>query len=226
MPYGCTEALPITFPRASNDDERRAATARGGERGTWIGSAVTGIEVAIAGTNGELRLPAFEIGEIVVRGPNVAPAYAGSPEETRTAKIADDGGAWHRTGDAGYHDGCGGLYFLGRRAHVVHRSGTVFYPIAVERAFDRDPRVRRSALVQLREPDRPAVVVEPHPEHWPRSRRERARFAGELRALVAEDPSAAAIREVFFHRSLPVDPRHNAKIQRTQLSEWANRIAH
>jgi acyl-CoA synthetase (AMP-forming)/AMP-acid ligase II len=237
MPYGCTEALPVTFPRSSDEDESKAATASGGERGTWIGNAVPGVDVAIVvcddaspdgvgadGTGALLRSPPFEIGEIVVKGPNVSPGYAGSPEETRAGKIAADGGAWHRTGDIGYHDGCGDFYFLGRLQHVVRAAGKTFYPIAVERAFNRDSRVRRSALVQLREPDRSAVVVEPHPKHWPRSRRERERFAGELRALAAEDAIAGAVREVFFHRSLPVDSRHNAKIQRTQLSEWANRI--
>jgi hypothetical protein len=48
-----------------------------------------------------------------------------------------------------------------------------------------------------------------------------AALRDELLELAAENPTTRPIRRVLFHPRLPVDPRHNSKIERPELSRWA-----
>ncbi len=68
---------------------------------------------------------------------------------------------------------------------------------------------------------RPVIVVEPRPGAWPGGRAARERLIGELRELGATQPHTAGIEAFLFHRAFPVDVRHNAKIRREVLAEWA-----
>jgi hypothetical protein len=65
------------------------------------------------------------------------------------------------------------------------------------------------------------VVIEPEPHHWPETDEARATFSDEIKALGAANPLTKEITEFFFHRSFPVDARHNAKIYRDRLGVWA-----
>jgi hypothetical protein len=68
---------------------------------------------------------------------------------------------------------------------------------------------------------RPVLIVEPLPGKWPASAEARGRLIEELLSLGAEHAITRGIRDVLFHRDLPVDVRHNAKIQREKLAVWA-----
>lgn len=104
-------------------------------------------------------------------------------------------------------------------------SGTL-YTDCVEAIFNRHPRVARSALIGLSNPSHPeqrghqvpALVVEPEPGHFPKTKSDREKFTAELQNLAAESPHARAIVHIYFQRRLPVDVRHNAKIHRLALA--------
>jgi hypothetical protein len=70
---------------------------------------------------------------------------------------------------------------------------------------------------------RPAIVVEPWPEQWPRGRRNKQQLAAELRELARANPLTERIADFLFCRAMPVDVRHNAKIFRERLAAWAAR---
>jgi acyl-CoA synthetase (AMP-forming)/AMP-acid ligase II/pimeloyl-ACP methyl ester carboxylesterase len=228
-PYGATEALPVTIVSSTEIMSAAAATrARGGEEGTYVGAPVPGVEIKIVKTSSGAiesldeteELPPLEIGEVIVRGRNVSPAYLNRPKETTLAKIGVGEGFWHRMGDMGYLDARGHLYFCGRKAHVVGALERTYYSIPTEIVFNRSPKVRRSALVDLGQ-GRAGVVIEPEPHHWPETDEARATFSDEIKALGAANPLTKEITEFFFHRSFPVDARHNAKIYRDRLGVWA-----
>lgn len=228
-PYGATEALPVTVVSSGEILSPVAATfARGGEEGTYVGAPVAGVAVKVIKTTsgpiaslGEAtELPPHEIGEVIVRGRNVSPAYLNRPKETAQAKITDGTALWHRMGDMGYLDDRGHLYFCGRKAHVVGALERTYYSIPTEIVFNRSPKVRRSALVDLGQ-GRAGIVVEPEPHHWPEDAEAERVFVAELRALGAANQLTKDITEFFFHRSFPVDARHNAKIYRDKLGVWA-----
>lgn len=224
-PYGATEALPVAV--IGSDEilsETRHLTDQG--RGVCVGRPVRGIDVRIIPIRDEpipewrddLALAVGEIGEIVVRGPWVTPAYYNRPEATRLAKIAcNDGTFYHRMGDVGYFDAAGRLWFCGRKSQrVVTPRGTLF-TIPCEAIFNTHPAVSRSALVGV--DGTPVICVEREPGH-PIGE---AALRRELLELAARHPHTAEIRTILFHPSLPVDIRHNSKIFRERLAIWAAR---
>ena len=229
-PYGATEALPVCSLDGATILAETAAESRGGA-GTCVGRTFPGIELRIveipAGpirSADELRdRPAGEIGEILVRGAVVTRRYNDQPGATRQAKVPDPDGFWHRMGDVGYLDDSGRLWFCGRVAHVVRTANGPLFSVRCEAIFNEHPRVARSALVGLGNPpdQLPAMVVEPTPGNFPGGRDAGERLAGELRELGRASPLTAAIERFAFHRSLPVDVRHNVKIDREALARWA-----
>ena len=228
--YGATEALPATeMPGAEAMAETYAATARGA--GLCVGRPFAGVTVKIIeivdgpiGTLADAReLPTGKIGEVIVRGPHISPEYADDPASTAKNKIADEGGGvWHRLGDAGYLDTQGRLWCAGRLGHrIVLPTGPLF-PLLCEPIFDAHPSVRRSGLVGVRTAAGalvPVICIELEDSSLRGDAL--ARLRAELLRLAAGNATTAQIRHVLFHPRLPVDPRHNSKIERPALAKWA-----
>lgn len=157
-----------------------------------------------------------QVGEVVVSGPVVSPAYADRPEATAAAKLRWDGRLAHRMGDLASADAEGRLWFAGRVAHVVHTADGPLHSVPCEEVLNHHPAVRRCALVGV---DRtPVVVVE-----MLAGSRLTGEVAEELRALAAADTRTRTITTLLEHPGLPVDPRHNSKIDREALGRWATR---
>ncbi len=227
-PYGATEALPVTFVSGEDILTHQSVPALTGELGTFVGRAVSGLEVKIISESDErlsetVSLPPLQIGEIVVRGKNVSSEYLDLPRSNELSKIPTSSGLWHRMGDMGYLDKIGNLYFCGRKSHIVKWQGKVFYSIPVERVFNQHPKVRRSALIALARSSGIGIAIEPYPQHMPSSTDERDKFIEELLQLGAANPLTASLANIFFFPSFPVDSRHNAKIFRDKLGEMASR---
>ncbi|WP_438480728.1 fatty acid CoA ligase family protein [Oleiharenicola lentus] len=238
-PYGATESLPVASISAREVlDETAEATARGA--GTCVGRAISGIEIKIIAisdepiaTLGDAReLSPGEIGEIIVRGPSVTRAYDGLPAATAAAKILQrsasnsplDGEAvaWHRLGDVGYLDAQHRLWFCGRKAERVETKRGPLYTEQVEPIYNAHPSVARSALVGVgHDGHRPAIVIEPVSPEVVATPSLRRKLVRELRALGAVYPHTDDIRLTYLHPRFPVDVRHNAKIHRLKLAEWA-----
>jgi len=165
------------------------------------------------------ELPAGEIGEITVTGPTTTDTYFNREAATRLAKIREsliDGRERivHRMGDIGYFDAEGRLWFCGRKSQRVETAIGPLYTEQVEPIFNTHPKVFRSALVGVGKT--PVVCVELHPGAGRFSR-----IAAELRALAGQHPYTAQIVHFLHHPKFPVDIRHNAKIRREDLAEWA-----
>ena len=150
---------------------------------------------------GELELPVEEAGEVVVSGDHVQKGYINDPQAVRANKVLDaDGVVWHRTGDLGYLDARGRLWLVGRvNSAIPTSSGGHLYPIKVEALVEGLAGVRRAALVRVRE--RVGVAVE----------LDEGATAPELGA-VQKVARAPELQAVWVVGSIPVDPRHNAKI--------------
>ena len=167
------------------------------------------------------ELPAGEIGELIVKGPVVTRKYDQLAEATAKAKIYDGKAVWHRMGDAGYQDQEGNLWFCGRVAERVQTKDGVLFTDPVEALFNQQAGVFRSALIGLgNAPDQtPAIVIEPDAGHWPDNKEKESHWATKLLEAASTDSKAARVKHVFFHRSFPVDVRHNAKIHRLTLAK-------
>lgn len=233
-PYGATESLPVAV--IGSDEilrETRQLTAQGA--GTCVGRPVAGIEVRIIGITDQpipewdesLCLPPGEIGEIVVHGPMVTQQYYNRPDLTQLAKILDRtaGRMRHRMGDVGYFDSTGRLWFCGRKSHRVVTPERTYFTEPVEGVFNTHELVFRTALVGIDRGGRlePVLCVERESsETSPGGRQVSDRqLAEELLQIGAKFDHTRLIKTVLFHRSFPVDIRHNSKIFREKLAVWA-----
>jgi acyl-CoA synthetase (AMP-forming)/AMP-acid ligase II len=229
-PYGATESLPIACIGAREILSTTAAKTRQGA-GTCVGRRFPKVEVKIVEiTEGPIdslgnvrELLPREIGEIIVTGPSMTKEYYRRPEWTRLAKIPDDNRFWHRTGDVGYLDEAELLWYCGRKAHIVEHDGTRLFSVCCEAIFNEHPRIHRSALVGVgSQPNqRPVIVAEPESGQFPADLADEQQLRKELLALGARHSHTAVIRDALFHPGLPVDTRHNVKINREALAIWA-----
>jgi long-chain acyl-CoA synthetase len=108
------------------------------------GYPLPGMEVGIVGPDGE-RLPAGEVGEVVIRGPQVMKGYFRRPEAT--AEVLRDG--WFHTGDLGSLDVDGDLRIVGRSKDLIIRGGYNVYPQEVEQALYEHPLVVEAAVLGI-----------------------------------------------------------------------------
>jgi len=134
----------------------------------------------------------------------------------------DPEGDWHRFGDTGYIDAQGKLWVCGRVSQRVKADSGNVFPLQVEPLFDAHPKVRRSGLVGVPGPagELAVLCVEVARDV---GKNELAGLHQELLALAADSEMANKIHAVLFKQKLPVDPRHNSKIERRHLAKWAAR---
>ena len=223
-PYGMTEALPVADIELGGIVDAEAA---GAPRGVCVGRPVDGADVRIA----ELGFDALEgvpdaldasvTGEILVRAPWVSEGYLGRWKTQRSARPGD---GWHRSGDVGHLDDSGRLWVEGRAVHVIDSIGQPTTPVPIERAVERSlaplglATAGRVAAVGIGPAGcQQVVVVVEQAEVKPGLAGTETSAA--VRAAVDVDVAAVLVQD-----RLPVDIRHNAKIDRTAVAEWASAL--
>jgi long-chain acyl-CoA synthetase len=100
------------------------------------------IEYRIGGENDE-ALPPGEVGELLLKGPNVMLGYYGREEET--AETLRNG--WLHTGDLAKKDEDGYVYIVDRKKDMAIVSGLNVYPREVEEVLYKHPKVKDAAVI-------------------------------------------------------------------------------
>src|SRR5262249_38989404 len=103
---------------------------------------------------GERELPAGEVGELIVRGPQVMKGYLGNPEETATALR----GGWLYTGDLAQRDREGYFSIVDRKKDIIKTSAFLVYPAEVEEVLKEFPGVAEAAVIGEPDAERGEVV--------------------------------------------------------------------
>jgi fatty-acyl-CoA synthase len=104
------------------------------------------------------EVPVGEVGELVLRGPNVFVGYWGLPEASTEAFR----GGWFHTGDMGWVDDEGFITLVDRKRDMIITGGENVYPIEVEQVLWRHPAVREVAVIGVPHPkweETPIAVV-------------------------------------------------------------------
>lgn len=130
--YGITECSP-TIAQARVDEPRADLS---------VGRVLPGVEIELLGTDGT-PVGEGEVGELRVRGPNIAKGYYRAPEETAAAF---DGEGWFNTRDLAKIEG-GHVFIVGRAKELIVRFGMNVYPAEVEAVLNTHPAVIRSAVI-------------------------------------------------------------------------------
>lgn len=230
--YGATEALPVAEISGETVLGETWALSEQGA-GLCVGFPLPGVEARIIEIDDEdiatiddaTELPVGEIGELIVRSPHVCDHYYNAPADMAANKIEDGDSRWQRMGDTGYLDAQGRIWVCGRRSHRVVSGDGVWFALRCEFVFNTHPDVVRTALIGPTAGDgtvSPTICVELRPE----ARSRQAAVESDLRAMAEEHDSTRGIDRFIFLKKLPVDKRHNAKIDRPELARdaTANKI--
>lgn len=101
------------------------------------------------------EVPRGEEGEIIISGPSVMLGYLDNPEETaQTLRVLADGRTWLYSGDLGYMDEEGYVYFKQRIKRMIITNGYNVYPSIVENVIDSCPEVSYSCVIGVKDPRR------------------------------------------------------------------------
>jgi acyl-coenzyme A synthetase/AMP-(fatty) acid ligase len=206
-PYGMTEVLPVA------DISLVERSAVGDGRGVCVGKPVPGCEVVVSHFDRPQQRHAGSTGEIVVRSAWMSSGYDRLWATQQIARPVDADGVWHRTGDVGHLDHDGNLWIEGRVVHLIHTVGGVVAPVPLEVAAETVAGVQRAAAVGIGPAGVQQVVIvveDVSSRGGPAS----PSLTAAVRAACAPQRVAA----VWAVRALPVDMRHNAKIDRTALA--------
>jgi acyl-CoA synthetase (AMP-forming)/AMP-acid ligase II/pimeloyl-ACP methyl ester carboxylesterase len=222
-PYGMTEALPVT------DVEVGEIEAAGAGEGVCVGRPLPGVEVRLSPlsptgvADGPLTGDAGRTGEVCVRAAHVKDRYD-ALWATERASSRDAG--WHRTGDVGHLDPAGRLWIEGRLPHVVSTEAGVVTPVGVEQRVEQLDGVQAAAVVGVGPVGAQVVVVVVVPAGASSKRPGRAglrpadaRLADAVRAAAGADVAA-----VLVTPRLPVDVRHQSKVDRAEVARRAGRL--
>ena len=214
-PYGMTEVLPVA------DIDLAGLDAAGPGEGICVGIPVPGAVVGISAlddSGAATGLPTDEpgvTGEILVSAPWAKDRYD-RLWATQSRASRDQGR--HRTGDVGHLDDAGRLWVQGRLAHVVTTADGPVTPVGVEQRVLALPGVRAAACVGVGPAGAQVVVVVVVPDLAP-ARREL--LAGPELTLQVRNVAGVPVAAALLRSDLPVDVRHNSKIDRAELSRWA-----
>lgn len=163
------------------------------------------------------------IGEIWVKGANVAQGYWGQPEISREvfqARTADGRGPFLRTGDLGFTSG-GQTYITGRRKDLIIIRGRNYYPQDVERAVEEShPMMRKSGaaafavtvqdqerLVVVAEVERDQIRIPEGDDRW-------AGLAAAVRRAVVEQHEVP-LSALYFIRPYALPKTSSGKVRRS-----------
>jgi olefin beta-lactone synthetase len=168
-------------------------------------------------------LPPGEIGELVVTGPVISERYVTRTEQNALHKVNDAGRVWHRMGDVGYLDSQDRFWFCGRKSHRVQTKLGTIYTEPIEGIANTNPNVYRSALVGtgIAPNQTPLLILEPSTKQ---SATQAQQVVKEVQGILASNNVSKSVTQVVVYPTkLPTDIRHNSKIFREQLTEWANK---
>ena len=152
-------------------------------------------------------------GEIIVRGQHVNRCYIENEEANRENKLyPPDGTVWHRTGDVGHLDEKNRLWLTGRTKDLIHAGEKVLYPLVIEGAIRELEEVGRAALVaHSKAPQGELAVALSDPSL------DRDGALAAVRAKLTEMDLGELM--VTIVERIPVDRRHNSKIDRPTLRQ-------
>ncbi|MEL6893988.1 MAG: alpha/beta fold hydrolase, partial [Actinomycetota bacterium] len=221
-PYGMTESLPVAdvdFETIARAEETAPAA------GVCVGRPVEGVEVRVVpldfdpATGVPDAVGVGRMGELLVRSPWTSDGYEGLWATQRSAR---PGHGWHRTGDVGHIDDHGLLWVEGRAVHVIHAVDGAVASVPIERAVESSDLVGvtpgRIAAVGVGPVGVQQVVVVVE-----RSGTRRG-MAGRALTDAVRGAVPIPIAAVLVVPALPVDIRHNAKIDRVAVGAWASRL--
>jgi len=211
--YGSTEAEPIASVDINDylKDHQQYAGYLVGEIAHQVELAIveSGITLVTEQQVAAAMLDEGSTGEILVSGRHVLKQYLDNPLANKENKIPRaDGLVWHRTGDTGFLDQQQRIWLTGRVKDALSISGRVIQPFPLEQKIDALAEVRRSALMVHGRRLNLFIELDMGKALTPSVQQQISQ--------ILKSTSETEI-EVIQLEKMPVDGRHNSKIDRPEL---------
>jgi long-chain acyl-CoA synthetase len=118
-----------------------------------FGTPLPNTVAAIADPDGTDFLPVGEIGELLVRGPQIMKGYWNRPEETEEVLVEIGGQTWLRTSDLASMDEEGYFYFYDRKRDMVKYKGLAVFAREVEEVLTSHPQIKEAGVIGVPDAD-------------------------------------------------------------------------
>jgi len=156
-------------------------------------------------------LPVGEVGELAVKGPQVAKGYWNKPEETKKMFINIDGETWLRTGDLVRMDEEGYFYFYDRKRDMIKYKGLAVFAREVEEVITSHPQVKEAGVIGVPDPEvgekvKAIVVLET-----------------EARGKVSEEDIIKYCEERLAHYKVPKIVEFRGEVPKTDVGKVSRR---
>ena len=188
--YSLTEALVALVGNPATGVTREGS----------VGVPLPDVEVRIADAETGEILPAGQVGEVLIRAPQIMPGYWADPEATaQCVRVHGEGGPWVHTGDLGYQDEGGWLFIVDRLKDLIKPGGLQVWPREVEEVIAAMAAVAEVGVAGVLDPVRGETV-----KAWVVLRPGEALTEGDVRAHCKERlaPHKVPVR-VAFRQELP-----------------------
>jgi len=166
---------------------------------------------AIVDPEGTKFLPVGEIGELVVRGPQITKGYWKIPDETEKMLVEIDGQTWLRSGDLARMDEDGYFYFYDRKRDMIKYKGLAVFAREVEEVLASHPQVKEAGVVGVPDPEvgervKAIVVLET-----------------EARGKVSEEDIIKFAAENLAHYKVPKIVEFRGEVPKTDVGKVSRR---
>jgi len=218
--FGSTEAEPISHVEWRQVGEEDRLKMKEG-LGLLVGVPVRQTEVRVIADQwgqsinelsdyelSEICLSKGQRGEVIVSGDHVLDGYLGGGGDKESKfKVGDT--VWHRTGDAAYFDELDRLWLVGRCSAALNLpDGSKLYPFGIECAGVQVEGVERCALVMYQE--KVTLLIQLESDCF-----EDVEIVSDVEKVMVSLP----VQKVLVLTEIPVDRRHNAKVDYVQLEK-------
>ena len=142
--YGLSEAGPVVAHNPIGGTKKIGS----------VGLPISDILVKVVAPDGS-NLPQGQVGELLVRGPNVMAGYLNQPEATQEALK----GGWLHTGDLAKIDEDGYIFIVDRKKDMILTGGFNLYPREIEEMLHMHPGVSEAAVVGIPDEEKGELAV-------------------------------------------------------------------
>ena len=219
--YGSSEAEPMSELCYNELNENDIQKMKNGN-GLLAGTVVEDINLKIIENDQKLSqgdqikiLEQGEKGEIIVSGEHVLDTYLDA-EKNNKIKITADNENWHRTGDLGYIDASGRLWLLGRAKAEISRGSEKIYPFSIETMLSFEKDIKRTAIISKK--GKIFLFIE---IFYTEDKEKQLQIQDKLEEKIKE--LKITVDKVIFADKIPVDKRHNGKIDYGSLERLSEK---
>ncbi len=176
-----------------------------------IGIPVTNVSAAVLDIAEDRFLPAGEVGEIALQGPNVMMGYWNKPQATAAVFAEIDGQRWLRTGDLGRMEADGYFYFVDRTRDLIKYKGYSIFARDVEEVLYASPHVKAAGVIGVPDPKagqlvKAYVVLQP-----------------EARGKVSEEEIIRFCEQHLAHYKVPKIVEFRGELPKTDVGKVSRR---